>query len=592
MMRKFTNVILLNYSGFPEYTSYFLVENGLAYLAAILSKEGFKVSIRDYVTIDTAERLFPYEHAADLRKYRALTRSQILNAGRVEDSVLQEVRSLEAEIDQHSRGIVQDIAREIEAEIMKFQADVLGIKLWSQPSLHDVIFILDYLKARFPSLKMIAGGGHVDYFLEGTLKTISSLDAAAYADGEVGFVGYLRALNGETRMEEVPNLIYRDLAGTIHTNRVQENPTFRTSDVYPLFDPETYPAMASESQKMKTIPFEDSRGCQYSCDFCAHPIKSGNKLRLREPQRVVEEIAFLNERYGFIHFTGSGSNTPFHHACSIYKELHARGLDVAVNFFQSLRDFRIERADIMRRSHIPLFWVGVETASQDLLNVSYHKKRSMERTREVCAFLNDARIGYIMSLIYPSLGESEATTADTIEFVREVGHGHIVIYPPLIQPRTPWMDSPHIQWLDRESFIDVTQFGIEEVKNHVLPPMVTSEVLNGLLLINGGKTYRDIYYDNVRFRAELDRICAGVRGYKREFQYTEALEPFIQVLNDTFWTVDQSLDSGDFDAARTAMIRFNNMATAGSVAATATISVADMQQVENPRVIMRTGGPA
>jgi len=580
-------VLLWNFTGYPDYTSYFLADSGLAYLAAKLKLSGHRCVIRDDLTLDMAERLYPYEHAPRVLELRDLITHEIIREGRISDRTLGEAREIDAQVEERNGRIAAEIARELEATIAQERVDVLAVKLWTQPSLHHVSSVLRHLRHRFPHLPIIGGGGHVDYFTTRVLDTIPTLDAAAYGDGEMAFLGYMRFLSGEIPLEQVPNLIYR-LNGTTRMNSAVANAQFKDEVVCQDFEPDTYLAMNSEYLKMKTIPLEDSRGCQFSCGFCAHPIKSG-MLRLRNVEVVLDEIAHLNRRYGLLHFTGSGSNTPFYHASRIYRGLKDRRLDVALNFFQSTRDFQLEKADIMLESNIPLFWIGLETAAEGLLDDSLDKKRSMPKTRQVCEFLNRARIGYIMSVIYPVLGETEETKQKTIDFIREVSEGHLVIYPPLVQPRTPWMVSPHVQWLDEELFLGRSQYGLEEVENRVLPPIVADEELNRSVLLNG-KTYREIYCDTVRFRDEMNQLYAGKRGYQRDFPATPHLEPFIRQLNETFYTVDKSLSNGRFDEARQSMAEFNKLATAGSI--TATRSLFSVVQGIGPLVQQRSGGPA
>lgn len=588
--RQGVDVLIFNFTGYPDYTSYFLADNGLAYLAGVLAERGHRPLIRDYVSLDTAERLFDPTTAPAVLRLRSAIRGEAVRDGAISAGMLAESRDVDAQVDEHNDRVAREIADELSRDVVARGVRLLAVKLWTQPSLRQMDTILRILKARHPDLHIVAGGGHVDYFQQRVLGRLGALDAAGFADGELALAGYADWLAGRVEdLSAVPNLIYRQ-DGEVRTTCTAENPGFRTGTTMPIFDREVYPAVAAPDQKMKTITFEDSRGCQFACGFCAHPIKSGG-LRLRDVESTLDEIAYQNARHGFVNFSGSGSNTPFLHAKRLYDGFRGRGLDIAVNFFQSLRDFRVNKAEPLVSAHIPLLWVGVESADQDLLSDSYDKRRNMEQTKEVCQFLNENHIGYIMSLIYPSLGESERSRRNTIEFVREVGLGHVVVYPPLLQPRTPWMDSPDVTWIDREAFLDVTQLGLEEVENRVLPPMVTSEELNGSVLLNG-KPYRDIYIENLRFRAELDEVCGGERGHQRDFDFTDQLAPFMSQLNKAFASIDASLSNGDFDIARQQMRRFNDLATAGSVRRTSELGAPPEAPARTPLLVMRTGGPA
>jgi radical SAM superfamily enzyme YgiQ (UPF0313 family) len=589
-------ILIFNYTGFPDYTSYFLADNGIAYLASCLQADRHEVVIADYVTPDTAQRLFHPIVAEKVPGLRRRVRAETIEFGSPRPGTLEEAFATDEVIDDLNRRVALEIADELTETIRARRINLLAVKLWSQPSIRDVRAILAVLRERFPHLRIIAGGGHIDYFQQRVLSDFTMLDAAGIGDGEVALRGFAAWVAGRIpALNDVPNLIYRDQQ-EIRTTGQRENTEFADSAIFPNFDAGTYPAAAAADQKMLTIPFEDSRGCQFRCGFCIHPIKSGG-LRLRRVEHVLDELQYLNERYGFINFTGSGSNTPFSHACKLYQGMRDRGLDLAVNFFQSLRDFRINKADAMKAAHIPLLWVGIESAEQDLLQITYDKRRDMDKTRQVCEFLNEHRIGYIMSLIYPSPGESESSRQATIDFVREVGLGHVVVYPPLLQPRTPWMHHRDITWLDRELFLSVSQSGLEELENRVLPPMVRSAELNASVLMNG-KPYRQIYYESLLFRHHLDIVCGGDRGYKREFHFTDELAPFMRQLNDSFGIVDECLETGDFDRARASLADFNELATAGSVHRTRLITsqrgraARIPRQPGVPKVVIRSGGPA
>lgn len=588
-------VLIFNFSGFPDYTSYFLADNGLAYLAGTLREDGHEVRIRDLVTLDTAERLHHDVVRTHVPLLRKRVRQEILTSGGIASDTLAEAGEVDDEIDRLNRLTAAEIADELIEELREYDATLLSVKLWSQPALADMHLILSRVREALPRLPIVAGGGHVDYFLERVLRDFDMVDAAVYADGELGIRGYAGWLSGRIGdLASVPNIIVRR-EGRIVRQAHLESDELQVRDAFPLYDAEVYPAAAAPDQKMLTIPFEDSRGCQFKCGFCIHPIKSGG-LRLRDPEDVLDELQQLNARHGYINFTGGGSNTPFSHATKLYSGMQARGLDLAVNFFQSLRDFRIHKAQAMVSAHIPLLWIGIETAQQNLLESTYDKRRDMEKTKEVCQFLNKNKIGYIMSLIYPSPGENAQSRQATIDFVREVGLGHIVAYPPLLQPRTPWMHHPDITWLDKDLFLDTSQYGLEELENRVLPPMVRSPELNSSVLMNG-KPYREIYIESLLFRQHLDETCGGgERGYKREFFFTEELAPFMSQLNDSFEVIDQCLENGDFERARQSMTDFNELATAGSVAETARIvqrrASSRTTASRVPRVALRTGGPA
>lgn len=585
------NVLLFNFSGYPEYTSFFIVDNGLAYLAAHIQRLGHRVQVDDRVTLETAERLWFPEYAAKVQLLRRAVDEELERDGRISGRTFSAALETDALVRERETSEARAIGRELSRKIADQRIDLLGVKLWTQPSMHAMREILDEVRAAHPTIEIVVGGGHVDYFLSRVLSDLPAVDGAVYGDGEMGLMGWLAASAGRLDFRDVPGLIWRGAEGAV-TNPPLDNPNFPEQTVIPSFSQEMYPAAAG-GEKMLSIAVEDSRGCQYACGFCAHPVKSG-MMRLREVESLLHEMERLNEEHGFVHFFGAGSNTPFTHARRIYESMYQRRFDVAAGFFQSLRDFNLDKAGIFRNVHIPLIWVGLETASQDLLSGPYDKRRDMERTKRVCEFFNEARIGYILSVIFPSLGETEKSAKETLDFLKHVGLGRVVIYPPLVQPRTPWMDSESLQWVDRELFMESSMYGLEERENKVLPPMVSDRGLNESVRING-KSYKEIYYESVQWRQTASRVAGDDRGHERYLEYTPEMSTFMSTLNYCFADIDDALESGEFEVAQLALDRFNRVATAGSIEATRTLQKERRQAVLGERrsdAALRTGGPA
>ena len=163
-----------------------------------------------------------------------------------------------------------------------------------------------------------------------------------------------------------------------------------------------------------------SRGCPYSCNWCAKPI-SGNKFHLRPASTVAEEMRMLKVSAGVQHiwFGDDVFALDRHWVQRFAQEVAKR--DAAVPFkIQS-------RADLMSESTVQHLkaagcaevWMGVESGSQAVLD-AMDKGLKLSSVREARRLLKDAgiRACYFLQFGYP--GETWTELQETITFVREM----------------------------------------------------------------------------------------------------------------------------------------------------------------------------
>ena len=147
-----------------------------------------------------------------------------------------------------------------------------------------------------------------------------------------------------------------------------------------------------------------TRGCPYSCNWCAKPI-FGKKYNSRSPQQVVQEIEFLINKYEARYFW-------------ICDDIF--GLDSG--WVQEFRNLVIERklefkytmqsrVDVMLKddsisalaeSGLDIVWIGAESGSQKVLD-SMDKGITVEQIYEARKRLkeNDVRVAFFLQFGYP-----------------------------------------------------------------------------------------------------------------------------------------------------------------------------------------------
>jgi putative variant cofactor biosynthesis B12-binding/radical SAM domain protein 1 len=101
-----------------------------------------------------------------------------------------------------------------------------------------------------------------------------------------------------------------------------------------LFSPDTYRNL---NHYVSFMGVETKRGCPNRCRYCLYPKLQGSSLRLRSPEKVVDEIEALQRDFQIkiVHFTDPVLNQPAEHLNSICREILRRRLDVGwTGFFR------------------------------------------------------------------------------------------------------------------------------------------------------------------------------------------------------------------------------------------------------------------
>ena len=173
---------------------------------------------------------------------------------------------------------------EIENEIAELQPDVVGISSLFTPYFREVLEIAAGVKKRLNAIVVI-GGSHASAVPESLLGS-PHVDYVIRGEGEKAFVGFLRHLLGQSPVEAVPNLAYKQ-AGEIVYNPIEDNIPI---DELPFPDlSDLSPSVYTLAGKPMTFMIT-SRSCPHKCSFCSVHTTFGANYRRRSLENVLQEI--------------------------------------------------------------------------------------------------------------------------------------------------------------------------------------------------------------------------------------------------------------------------------------------------------------
>jgi radical SAM superfamily enzyme YgiQ (UPF0313 family) len=184
-----------------------------------------------------------------------------------------------------------------------------------------------------------------------------------------------------------------------------------------------------------TTPVMASRGCPYSCIFCASHKIHGKRARIRTPEKVIDELIYLNETYGvrgvmFWDDTFGISKKWIRAYCREYlrrKPDVIWGCQTRANIAQ---DFEVLAT--MKQAGCVQIDIGVESGSDKVLK-ALNKGTTTEMIRKSFKNLNDLKMNSFTTYIIGNPEETEEDIEMTYNIAKQAPRGGVsfLILSPL-----------------------------------------------------------------------------------------------------------------------------------------------------------------
>jgi radical SAM superfamily enzyme YgiQ (UPF0313 family) len=416
------SVLLVNYAGYVVTSNTFVADNSLATLAGTLLARGIPVRILDF------QNAIDIGHVGD-RTGSAVARRMLgaFARGDVQRELHHEYRERRA---QAQRETEAGFTARLLGEIAERDATLVGFKLWAGNGLPAMLSMAEAVRARFPRVRLVAGGPAVTLGAARIRARTSAFDHLVTGDGERAIV----ELATGAPTDEIVALGRRTRrgGGIAYDGALDDLPP-------PSYAPNVYPGLDAFF-RIRVI--DESRGCFNHCAFCAHPFLNG-VTRLKSAARVADEMQRTLEQDGVRTFRLSGSNPPWKHLRAIAAEIRRRRLDVRFSAFASMNNVRAADLEELAGSGLAALFFGIESGDPDVLRRAHHKNNVDNRhVVEVVRAASEARIFSCLSAIVPSPFESPDSRARTLELLcSALGGGRLgsaLVLPPFPVPGSTW----------------------------------------------------------------------------------------------------------------------------------------------------------
>jgi radical SAM superfamily enzyme YgiQ (UPF0313 family) len=301
------------------------------------------------------------------------------------------------------------------------------------------------LRVLAPDSVLVIGGAGVNVHPEAVLEYLEA-DLAAVGEGETVMPALVAALGAGRDPRTVPGIVGRRDGGeagdetaatpaTVEPVRGWAEGFGLPSEAWRWVDYQRYAARGTP------YPLQTKRGCALKCSYCVYNAIEGRQYRLRDPVRVVDEVAEAAAR-GVRHFAfvDSTFNLPRRHAVALCEEFARRRLPVelsatGLNPVGVTPDF----VALMERAGFQSVMCTPESAAETTL-ASLQKGFGKEAIAEAARALRGSRMSSWWFFLLGAPGETLETVHETLAFCEEhIPPAHMVLFSTGIRvyPGTP-----------------------------------------------------------------------------------------------------------------------------------------------------------
>lgn len=313
-------------------------------------------------------------------------------------------------------------------DFFKNTFDLIGITASSQV-FDEAVEIGNKLKFLYPNTPICLGGSHASTEKERCLVNYP-FDFAAYGEGEQTFVDLISHIKGQKELNQISGLMYKDVEGKIHINKVRSLIT-NIDDIpfpaYDLFEMNRYP-----QHRMTT-----SRGCPFDCVFCNSSSLWTNKWRKRSTENLLVEIKLLIKNHGqkTLVFNDDSFNIDEKRVSEFCNSLISNKMNLIWSTSIRVDLVTEESAELMRKSGCYNVSIGIESANNEVLK-KMNKHNTQKKIFEGIQILRKANIDVMGQFMIGNPGDTLETVKESIDFAKNSNLTGVEFYTAL-----PYRDS-------------------------------------------------------------------------------------------------------------------------------------------------------
>lgn len=319
-----------------------------------------------------------------------------------------------------------DIKQEIINEIANFNPDIIAITLIQNNYLISIKLLKEIKKVY--NIPIIAGGIFASVIPEKLLRT-NLIDIIISGEGEESFIELVNKIELKEDFSLIKNLSFiKD--GKFISNPIRNYVDLNTIPFQDLsiFDKKHF-FKPFDGKMLHAGYFELSRGCPFSCTYCANYFlneelysNQSKHIRFKEIGRCIEEIETLQKIYNFdfIFFTDENILTLKIEELNRFKQLWKEKINLPFYMTGRTEFLREENITILKDAGCGTLAFGIECGNEEFRRKILKRTNTNEQIRKAFKLCKKYNIRTTANNMFGFPYETEELILDTINLNKEI----------------------------------------------------------------------------------------------------------------------------------------------------------------------------
>ena len=304
----------------------------------------------------------------------------------------------------------------LKQEIARFMPHIVGITSVTV-TFSSAVQAAQVIKESYPKALIVLGGPHVTVLDEQTLREHPQVDIVVRGEGEQTMLELANLVyrSNLENLHKVDGITFRENGQIVRTSdrefivNLDELP----DPAYKYFPLEKY-----RLYDKLILPITTSRGCFANCSFCLAPRMAGKTVRSRSPKHVVDELERSKKLYKPDAFTFHDETftSDKERAIAICEEIKRRKINLPWDCSTRVDRINTEVLEKMKEAGCQLVSFGAESGNQGILNIM-RKGTTVELNEKAIKLTKEVGLSVTVSMIIGYPGETEETLQQTFDFI-------------------------------------------------------------------------------------------------------------------------------------------------------------------------------
>ena len=338
--------------------------------------------------------------------------------------------------------------------------DIVGISILFSSSYLSSIKLAEIIKKKWPTTKVIFGGGHVTFYHSTVFKDSDFVDYVFVGEAEIGFKKFIRKISAD-KSNELSNISVEEIPGVYDrkkVNRDLEKGIVKAEfgellidldqiglPAYDLLDLETYRKF-SNAFPDGAIGVMMERGCPFKCTYCASMVIHGSGIRTKSNQRIIDDLIYLRDECGFSNIILwddllAARKTKF---TALADRIVAEGVNKGLLFSMpsglSVRIMDDKLLESVCSLGFDYIRIMIESGSVDAQHNIVKKKVDLDKARHLIAHARTLGVKVETNILFGFPYETKRHMQETIDYIKTIDVDWIQVFSLLPLPGTEAFD--------------------------------------------------------------------------------------------------------------------------------------------------------